>query len=410
MNYLGTIKPAISRISEPELHATGLFVILALIIGGGTDKSIGSDLGLQILAMPFLFAFVMQFPSKHLDWRLNVFIGAILALMLLHILPTFGLNGRPYLVSVDAGRSLDSLIMVLVWIGVFHAVSQLRAGSQAVLLLYMLAGLLVNLLFSFFQFSSSTFAQAMQILPYNANAGFFENENHLSALVYLSVPFIIVLSKRIGIRFLEVPILVSLLSFQFVIGSRAGLALIVMSILLSYAVFTPRRRLALSLTAVAGTAGAILAWRYVPDWWTSGGPLSRSVFSERALQAAFDNFPGGIGFGNFQLIYPSYESASIIVSKYVNHAHNDFLELFLEGSLLAVILIAVYYLLLARKCIFGDLSDMQKAAVIGVIFVSIHSTVDYPLRTLALGVIFAVLNAVIFSSPSKNMKNRAEPS
>ncbi|MCP5076003.1 MAG: hypothetical protein GY947_22260 [Rhodobacteraceae bacterium] len=329
-----------------------------------------------------------------------------MVLMLAHLVPTFGLNGGPYLVTVDGGRSLDSLIMVLVWVGVFHAVTQLTAGSQAVLLLYVLAGMALNLVFSFLQFSSTGFAENFQLLPYKINAGFFENENHLAALFYLSVPIIVAVSKRIGIRFLEVPLLAALLGFQFVIGSRAGLALILMSILLSYAMLSPRRWISLTLASVTAVAGALMVWQFVPDWWSTGGPLSRSVFSERALQAAFDHFPVGVGFGNFQLIYPSYESATIIVSQYVNHAHNDYLELFLEGSLLAGLLILGYFALIVRRCFTGHLADMQKAALIGILFVSIHSMVDYPLRTLGLGIVFAVLNAIIFSSPSKNVKNR----
>ena len=60
----------------------------------------------------------------------------MIGLMLLQLIPTFGLNGGPFLVTVDAGRSLDSLVMVLALIGVFHAVTQMQSGSQAVLMLY----------------------------------------------------------------------------------------------------------------------------------------------------------------------------------------------------------------------------------------------------------------------------------
>ncbi len=88
--------------------------------------------------------------------------------------------------------------------------------------------------------------------------------------------------------------------------------------------------------------------------------------------------------------------------------HNDFLELFLEGSLFAVLLIVAYVVLVVRRCIVGHLVDMQKAAALGIFFVLIHSIVDYPLRTLSLGVVFVVLNAVLFSSHSKNMRNRDE--
>lgn len=406
MSHLGTIQPSISRVSEPELHATGLFLVVCLLVGGGTDKGISSDLVLQMLALPFIFAFFMQFPSNNVEWPTNAFVAAILALMLCHLIPTFGFNGRAFLVSVDGGHGLDSLVMVLVWIGVFHAVTQIRGESQAVLFLYVLAAMLLNLVFSFVQFSSAGFAEAAQFLPYKINAGFFENENHLAALFYVCVPMIIVLSHRIGIRFLEVPILAALVGFQFVIGSRAGLVLIVISIALSYAVFSRRKWASVGLTAATVALGCYLAWHFAPEWWSKGGPLSRTVFTERAWQAALDHFPVGVGFGNFQLIYPSYETAGIIVSDYVNHAHNDYLELFLEGSLLAVLLIVCYFGFLAKKCFKGDLTDIQTAAVLGISFLLVHSFADYPLRTLGLGVVFAVLNAILFSTHSKTEKNQ----
>lgn len=410
MSHLGAIRPSISRVSEPELHATGMFMVLCLLVGGGTDKGISSDLVMQVLAMPFIFAFIMQFPSKNVEWPTNVFIAGVLALMLCHLIPTFGFNGRAFLVSVDAGHGLDSLVMVLVWIGIFHAVTQIRGDSQAVLLLYVLAGMLLNLLFSFIQFSSTGFAEAAQFLPHKINAGFFENENHLAALFYVAVPMIIVLARRIGISFLEVPILVALVSFQFVIGSRAGLALIVVSIALSYAVLSRRKTLSVGLTVVTVLFGCFLAWQFAPEWWSKGGPLSRSVFTERALQAAIDHFPVGVGFGNFQLIYPSYETPGIIVSEYVNHAHNDYLELLLEGSLFAALLIICYIGFLVNRCLTTKLTDVQIAAVLGISFLLVHSFADYPLRTLSLGVVFAVLNALFFSSHSKNMKNHDQVS
>ncbi|MEM8686268.1 MAG: O-antigen ligase family protein [Pseudomonadota bacterium] len=410
MSHLGTIKPTAARAAEPELHATGLFVVLCLLVGGGTDKGIGSDLVLQVMALPFIFAFVMQFPSRALDWPVTLFIAAVLGLMVVQLIPTFGLNGAPFLVTVDAGRSLDSLVMVLAWIGVFHAVTQMKSGSQAVLMVYVLAGMLLNFLFSFIQFASSAFADAAQFLPYTLNAGFFENENHLSALFYICAPIIIVLARRIGIWFLAIPLLAVLLGFQFVIGSKAGLVLIAFSIIVSYAVLSDQRWVSRGVLALTLGGGAYLVWHFLPAWWGTGGALSRSVFAERAIQAALDHLPFGVGFGNFQLIYPSYETPAIIVDKYVNHAHNDYLELFLEGSVGAVLLLLAYFALLARQCFKGALIDMQKAAVVGIIVISIHSLVDYPLRTLALGIVFAILNALVFSSHSKNMKIHDEAS
>ena len=78
-----------------------------------------------------------------------------------------------------------------------------------------------------------------------------------------------------------------------------------------------------------------------------------------------------------------------------------------RGGGLAIVI--AYFVLLFRQCIVGELTDMQKAAVVGIIVISIHSAVDYPLRALGLGVVFALLSAVTFSKHSKNAKADVEP-
>src|SRR5690606_19187537 len=96
--------------------------------------------------------------------------------------------------------------------------------------------------------------------------------------------------------------------------------------------------------------------------------------------------------------YQIYEAPSNIHRAYVNHAHNDYLELILEGGAPAVLLIATYFMLLAWQIPALRNSPFQKAALVAVVFVLIHSLVDYPLRTFALTLTFGYLNAVVFHS------------
>jgi len=287
--------------------------------------------------------------------------------------------------------------MVLVWLAIFYWVVRLGRGEQELILRYALAGVGLNLAFSFVQFGSRSFGLKAQFLPYQINAGFFANENHLAALFVISVPLIIALLRRSGAPYLAVPVIGAMVVYQFVVGSQAGVLLIFASVLLSYAVLSRslgvRVLHAMGGLAVVGLAG----WLYAQAWLSLGeGPLSRGVFAAKTWLAAIDHLPLGVGFGNFLLVYPRYETTADIVARYVNHAHNDYLELLLEGGLPAAALIAGYVALLIWRVLRDELTGLQKAATCAIAVLLLHSLVDYPLRTMALGVLFAVLNGVLF--------------
>ena len=50
-------------------------------------------------------------------------------------------------------------------------------------------------------------------------------------------------------------------------------------------------------------------------------------------QAALANMPAGSGFGTFVPVYEMHAPRTMLRSYYVNHAHNDWLELWLTGGL-----------------------------------------------------------------------------
>ncbi|MER8543502.1 O-antigen ligase family protein [Mesorhizobium sp. M1334] len=109
-----------------------------------------------------------------------------------------------------------------------------------------------------------------------------------------------------------------------------------------------------------------------------------------------DNWVAGVGFGNFQNAYQIYEREGMIFRQYVNHAHNEYLEIAFEGGVPAILLMAVYFVLLFAALVRVRRDPLQKAAFLSVSFLLIHSLVDYPLRTGALAMTFAYMNAIIF--------------
>lgn len=86
----------------------------------------------------------------------------------------------------------------------------------------------------------------------------------------------------------------------------------------------------------------------------------------------------------------------MIFKQYVNHAHNEYLELAFEGGVISVLLMALYFILLFAALARVRRDPLQKAAFLSVSFLLIHSLVDYPLRTEALAMTFAYMNAIIF--------------
>ncbi|MBK8068856.1 MAG: hypothetical protein IPK27_14895 [Rhodanobacteraceae bacterium] len=110
----------------------------------------------------------------------------------------------------------------------------------------------------------------------------------------------------------------------------------------------------------------------------------------------------GTGLGSFPAVYAAYEPIDLVGPKILNHAHNDWAELWVElGVLLPMAALAFGWWLWRRVrelAASGTLSPGENAlrlAGIGVIGVlACHSLVDYPLRTTSLSVVFALACAL----------------
>ncbi|TIP53738.1 MAG: O-antigen ligase family protein, partial [Mesorhizobium sp.] len=124
--------------------------------------------------------------------------------------------------------------------------------------------------------------------------------------------------------------------------------------------------------------------------------FGRGEFARTTIEGIKENWATGVGFGNFQKAYQIYEKEGMIFNKYVNHAHNDYLEIAFEGGIIAILLITLYFILLFGRLVGIRRDPLKKAAFLSVFFLLIHSLVDYPLRTEALAMTFAFMNAIIF--------------
>jgi O-antigen ligase len=165
----------------------------------------------------------------------------------------------------------------------------------------------------------------------------------------------------------------------------------------------------LGLLVVAEFALLTLVGRFGAD------PLGdyRFRIASTTIEAAQTFQPVGSGIGTFVPVYQIYERNADLIVTYVNHAHDDWLELWLEGGwpILAVIACGLAWLVRAtvRAWRTPDTGEsyatidraLPRAASIGLVLLLAHSVVDYPLRTTALSVVFAILAALLTPAPRR---------
>lgn len=93
----------------------------------------------------------------------------------------------------------------------------------------------------------------------------------------------------------------------------------------------------------------------------------------------------GSGFGSFEQVYQIYEPSDLLIPQYVNQAHNDWLQIVIEGGVMAGALVVGLAAWMVKS--IARIFSGAAALVPGLFWVSIFSIigaaslVDYPLRT-----------------------------
>jgi len=259
--------------------------------------------------------------------------------------------------------------------------------------------------------------------------GFFANSNHMGTLLLAAIPFVPALllsgksQRRLrGRSAAVVTIAVAALGLILVgIALNRSLAalLLVVPVLLASGLMIPigwRFRWLGVPVAVAGLAAAVVALSINPLNSTAASQAKEvSLQSRQAIwrttgEAVADSFPFGTGLGSFAEVYRLYENPETVDSSYVNHAHNDYLELTLELGLAGVVLIVLFIAWWGRRAarIWSSSlsSPFERAATIASAAILAHSVVDYPLRTSAMAAVFAMCIGLV----ARSRRRAATPS
>lgn len=159
-----------------------------------------------------------------------------------------------------------------------------------------------------------------------------------------------------------------------------------------------------SIFLMVVSAGVVAASSYRADQlmarFVQLGEDARYDFWKASLSAIKAYFPEGAGLGTFEAVFQVTEPLETIREFLVNHAHNDIIEVAFETGLCGMLAMAIFVVWVgvrtARICnLHNWRSSASLSASIIVWLVLLHSLVDYPLRTEAIGCVFAFACALV---------------
>ena len=240
--------------------------------------------------------------------------------------------------------------------------------------------------------------------------GFFANRNHQAAALLALTPFAAHLAlrksgggRKIG-RDLGVVFVFMAVVALGVVRSRTGIILAAPVLACALAVGWRGGGAKADWRLIAGLVGAGLAAaaavsvfsltpildRFAPD-----APLEqRFQIWPVIATAAPDYQPTGAGIGSFPRVYASVEPLGLVGPTFLNHAHNEYLEVWLEAGWIGVGLFfafAIWFVGAVWRARRRTDRNAGLALAAGVAIVSLlaASAVDYPLRTESLAVFAA---------------------
>jgi O-antigen ligase len=433
-----------------EVSAASLLVA-AMVFGGGSRGA--GDVVVQLFAIPALCLAVLRWRHADATRLQRLFLwwaiaAAAFVLLQLIPLPAAWFASLPQRAAVlgdlhRAGLQPDHLPLTLDrWGTVRTGLSFASFAAMALLASTLSArarqrlwtvALLAAVPMALLGFSQAAAGAASPLRFYDYHhpigaIGLFANRNHFADLLGLLLPFALVFALQAQERLQRglavgwyalgiVLLLASALSF-----SRAGFAVTILGLLASIVLLLLRRResgggrmrhllpvlaLATAVLGIATYAWDGIAARLAQD------PLDdlRWQYVHYGLDALRAWLPLGSGFGTFRFVYAPFEPIGAMTYVYALHAHNDLLELLIEGGVIASALLLCLLAFVAmqfeafrhRADASADVQSpavkMHIAATIACVVPLLHSLVDYPLRTLAIAVPFGLALATGLSTP-----------
>lgn len=430
------------------LWALIAYLAMVFLIGGGSRADVQSLILLRPLGVLACGAALLTFSADRLKrYRfLAVMAGLVLVLVGLHLVPLppgiwQALPGRERIVEIDQAVGLSGnwrpLTMVpsagwnafyslFVPLGAFLLAIQLSARNLHRLIMPLIIIVLLSGILGILQVAGDPKGPLYlyRITNEGASVGLLANRNHQAFLMLTMFPLLAYFAamppkseESFKIRMLVAVVgALMLIPLILVTGSRMGLLLMLLVAPATALIYTrpempvrKRRTERKSYVAPAALAVGVILMTMVTALASRAEALQRLLGSnvgedERAgvwrmlLEISGQYLPFGSGVGSFVDVYQMYEPLEQLRPTYLNHAHNDWLEVWmtlgLPGAALLVAALAGFAIgalsLLRKRTKSDQLARLGRVGMVVVAIMGLASLSDYPLRVPSLACLFVI--------------------
>jgi O-antigen ligase len=271
-----------------------------------------------------------------------------------------------------------------------------------------------------------------------AAIGTFVNRNHLAAMLAMVLPVIVgllvyslrpglhrrrrtvrmVASERVARRVLLFAAAVMILVCLVFTRSRAGLGSGLVALVCTGIVFVRARAAGIGTTRTRFASYIVTGLVVIAILIAIGigiGPVLQALSSgslqgsadfrlgiyQATVRAAIEFFPFGSGLSTFADVFPRFQVANI--GGYIDYAHNDYLQAFMELGIVAPVIVALLFAAYAMRMFEllragggRSFTLLQLGAGLGMLPMILHSLFDFALHMPANAMWFATLAGVVF--------------
>jgi len=431
------------------------FLGLVFLTGGASRSDVQSLIFLRPLAVLGCGLALLSLSREHLrKYRMLVWMAAlVLILSITHLIPLppaiwqalpgreviagidniVGINGEWRPLTMTPGPGRNAFFSLFVPLAVLLMVIQLNGEHLKRLILpVLMLGALSGIL-GIFQASGDPHGMLYfyRITSNGSAVGLFSNRNHQAVFLATLFPLLAIFASQsmktesaIKIRCaVAIGAAVTIIPLLLVTGSRLGLMLGALGIASGWFIYrraeatgVRRRTERKSYVApiIGGIAAVILSLLTIMASraealkrlvGTNVGEEDRAQVWNLVSRMAHEHLPWGTGSGSFVEMYRQVEPVSSLAPAYFNHAHNDWLEVWMTfgipGAVLVWLAVAIYLSGAWHLRSLGERRDSsmlvaQAGAVILFLF-AVASVVDYPLRTPSLACLFVLACCWMYS-------------
>ena len=413
----------------------GPIYLFACLTLGGSSQGIWADLLLQLSAILIvaLSLLVGRKPQGRAASWLGWLILAAIAVAGIQLIPLppelwtalpgrqpvvegFALLGSalPWMpISLAPEATLSAMLACLPAAAMLSWMLCWPSASGRGLTIAVLSATFISVIVGLVQYTSGQW-YPYRFSSFGAATGLFANSNHMASLLLCSIPLLAATAaeqwrttkspapaqRLVAISALLLcgagVVLGIILNGSFAVMLLGGPMLVASALIFLPTVAVRAGRLALLIVAAIGAAIAAMATFGLDRLANVGGAASaaeRLDILRSSVRMAVDYAPAGSGLGSFPAVYRLHENPDVVTWTYVNHAHNDYLELAIElgvaGGLLVIAFLLWWGWRFTSLWRSGGTPPLVRAATLVTLGLLLHSLVDFPLRTAALSALFA---------------------